>query len=78
VYLTRPGLTPLVELVEGSRRVMRAIRRNIAFSLFYNLTGATLAVAGVLSPLVAAILMPASSLTVVIASWRARTFEEAA
>jgi cation transport ATPase len=51
------------------------IRRNLAFSLLYNVAGAGLAMAGLLNPLVAALLMPASSLTVVISSWRARTFD---
>lgn len=74
VYLADPGLGSLVRLVEGARRTMRVIRRNIAFSLTYNLAAAALAIAGLLDPLVAAILMPASSLTVVVASWRSRTF----
>ncbi len=78
VYLTRPGLRSLVQLTEGAARTMRVIRRNIAFSLVYNLIGAGLAMTGQITPLIAAILMPASSLTVVIASWRARTFEESA
>ena len=76
IYLTRPGLGPVVELVTGAERTMRVIRRNLAFSLVYNVAGAGLAMAGVLNPLVAALLMPASSLTVVLSSWRARTFEE--
>ena len=75
VYLTRPGLAPLVELVRGAERTMRVIRRNLAFSLLYNIVGAGLAMAGVLDPLIAALMMPASSLTVVMSSWRARTFE---
>jgi len=74
IYLTNPGLTPLVELVDGAERTMRVIRRNLAFSLLYNVVGASAAMAGVLNPLVAALLMPASSLTVVVSSWRARTF----
>ena len=45
---------------------MRVIRRNIAFSIVYNAIGAGLAMTGHLSPLVAAVLMPASSLTVVL------------
>jgi len=49
------------------------IKRNVAFSIIYNLIGASLAVTGQLTPLVAAILMPASSLTVVLAS-RMSTF----
>jgi P-type Cu2+ transporter len=74
VYLTRPGLTPLVELMAGAGRTMAVIRRNLVFSLLYNLFGAGAAMAGMLNPLVAALLMPASSLTVVISSWQARTF----
>ncbi|HEX7019243.1 MAG TPA: heavy metal translocating P-type ATPase [Gemmatimonadaceae bacterium] len=78
IYLTRAGLRPLVDLVTGADRTLRVIRRNLAFSLAYNLVGASLAMAGVLTPLIAAILMPASSLTVVVASWRSRTFPEIA
>ncbi len=76
VYLTKPGLAPLVELIAGAEHTMRVIRRNIAFSLIYNVIGAGLAVSGVLTPLVAAVLMPASSLTVILASWRATAFRE--
>jgi Cu2+-exporting ATPase len=74
IYLTTPGLTPVVELVVGARRAMTVIRRNIAFSIVYNAIGAGLAMTGHLTPLVAALLMPASSLTVVYASWRGRAF----
>jgi Cu2+-exporting ATPase len=74
IYLTTPGLAPLVRLVAGARRAMAVIRRNIAFSIVYNAVGAGLAMTGHLTPLVAAILMPASSLTVVYASWRGRAF----
>ena len=76
VYLAREGLGPLVSLAAGARRTLRVIHRNIAFSLAYNLAGAALAVSGHIDPLIAAVLMPASSLTVVIASWRSRTFDE--
>jgi Cu2+-exporting ATPase len=78
IYLTTPGLTPIVDLVTGARRAMRVIRRNIAFSIVYNAVGAGLAMSGHLTPLVAAILMPASSLTVVYASWRGRAFRHTA
>jgi Cu2+-exporting ATPase len=75
VYLSRPGLGPLVELVEGARRTMLVIRNNIIFSIAYNILGATLAVLGILDPLIAAVLMPMSSLSVVLASWRGRSFD---
>lgn len=75
VYLARPGLAPLVELIEGSRRTMLVIRNNIIFSICYNILGATLALLGILDPLIAAVLMPMSSLSVVLTSWRSRTFD---
>ncbi len=76
VYLATPGMEPLVRLLDGSRRTMHVIRRNIAFSLAYNVVGATLAMTGTINPLIAAIMMPASSLTVILASWRSRSFDE--
>ncbi len=75
VYLTQSGLAPLGQLMRGAGRTMGVIRRNLAFSLVYNLVGAGLAMAGAINPLVAALMMPASSLTVVISSWQARTFD---
>jgi Cu2+-exporting ATPase len=74
VFLSRPGLSPLVELVEGARRTLGTIRLGIAVSLAYNLVGATLAMSGRIDPLLAAVLMPVSSLSMVLLSWGARTF----
>ena len=54
---------------------MGVIHRNLVFSLLYNLAGVGLAMAGLLDPIGAAILMPLSSLTVTINSYRARTFD---
>jgi Cu2+-exporting ATPase len=62
--LARPGLAPLERLLGGSRRTLRAIRVNLAVSVAYNVAGAALAFVGLVNPLVAAILMPVSSLTV--------------
>jgi Cu2+-exporting ATPase len=75
VYLVRPGLDSLVELMRGAGRTFGVIRRTIAFSIVYNVVGATLAMMGLINPLLAALLMPASSLTVVLASRLGRTFE---
>ena len=75
VYSARPGVAPLADLVDGARRTMGVIRRNLVFSLLYNLAGVGLAMAGLLDPIGAAILMPLSSLTVTISSYRARTFD---
>jgi cation transport ATPase len=74
VYLTRPGLTQLVDLVEGARRTMGLIRLGIGISLAYNVVGVGLAMFGLINPLVAAVMMPASSLTVLLVAWRGKTF----
>jgi Cu2+-exporting ATPase len=65
VYLARPGLEPLLELTSTARRTLRVIRRNFAAALAYNSLAIALAISGWISPLIAALLMPASSLTVV-------------
>jgi Cu2+-exporting ATPase len=75
VFATRGGLAPILEAVQGSRRTLSAIRRGIAISLAYNLAGIALAVLGVLSPLLAAIMMPLSSISVVSLALRAKSFE---
>lgn len=74
VVLTRTGMIPVLELAEGARLTLSVIRRNLAFSLCYNLAGAALAMAGIVSPLLAAVLMPTSSLTVILSSSLGRTF----
>ena len=68
VYLAEEGLNPILKLFSISASTGRTMRRNLAVSLIYNILGATLAFAGWINPLVAAILMPASSLTVVALS----------
>ncbi len=74
VAMTREGLGALVALDEGARRSMVVIRRNIIWAFAYNAVGVGLAMTGHITPLVAAILMPVSSLTVVLASWFGKTF----
>ena len=51
------------------RRTARVVRRNLALSLLYNLGAATAAFLGYVDPIVAAVLMPLSSLTVTLSSW---------
>jgi len=56
-----------------SRRALRTIRQNIGISIAYNLIMVPLAMAAVVTPLVAAISMPISSLAVIGNSARIRT-----
>ncbi|MEM1108572.1 MAG: heavy metal translocating P-type ATPase [Planctomycetota bacterium] len=63
-YTARPGLGPVAELVALSRLTVRVIRHNLWVSLAYNTTAVAIAAAGFLTPWLAAILMPISSLSV--------------
>ncbi len=74
VVLTRPGLTPVLDLLEGGQRLLLIIKRGLSFSLVYNLVGAALALTGHIGPLLAAVLMPISSITVILSSL-GRSFE---
>tara|TARA_R110002095_G_scaffold78106_2_gene67107 strand:- start:46321 stop:48780 length:2460 start_codon:yes stop_codon:yes gene_type:complete len=76
VYLNRPGLAPLKELIDGARMTNHVIYRNLLMSLVYNVIAAGLAIGGLINPLIAAVLMPISSLTVLILSFMNRAFQE--
>ncbi len=63
-----------VRLAAGlSRRTLKTIRQNIGISIVYNLIMVPLAMAAIVTPLVAAISMPLSSLAVIGNSARIRT-----
>lgn len=68
VYLSLPGLLPVAELITISKETMKVIYRNLVLSLFYNSISVVLAFTGYISPLTAAIVMPLSSLTVLIST----------
>jgi Cu+-exporting ATPase len=53
----------------------KALRVNFFFSLFYNVIGLSFAASGMMSPLVAAILMPLSSVTVAVLSFTQVNFK---
>lgn len=76
VYLSRGGVSQVWDLTSGSRRTLKTIRRGLAFSLLYNCFAASLAIAGVMHPVIAAVLMPVSSLTVITYAYRSRTFAD--
>jgi Cu+-exporting ATPase len=58
-----PRLPAFIRLCRAGKRVILA---SFALSILYNLIGLSLAVSGALSPMVAAILMPSSSLTILL------------
>lgn len=74
VALTGAGLGQLFALVDGAHQTMRTVHVNFAISLAYNLVGGALAATGTITPLIAAILMPLSGLTVTAIALRMPRF----
>jgi Cu2+-exporting ATPase/Cu+-exporting ATPase len=66
VYFSQTGLTPLKNLITLANETILIVKRNLVISSVYNISGAILALMGFIGPLEAAILMPASSLTVLL------------
>jgi Cu2+-exporting ATPase len=59
------SLMPVVAAVAIARRTMRIVRQNFGFAIGYNVLAVPLAIAGLVTPLIAAIAMSLSSLIVV-------------
>ncbi len=68
VYLTVPGLAGVEKSIVLARETMKVVRRNLVLSLIYNFISVVFVFNGVISPLMAAIIMPVSSLTVLVSS----------
>lgn len=64
IFLTQPNLHHVSEVLFLAQKAIRIVKTNLGFSIAYNLLGAGLAIAGLIGPLEAAVLMPLSSLTV--------------
>lgn len=67
-YFLRPGIEPLAPLICAAKKTKQTIYRNLSISLFYNVIGVALALGGWVTPLVAAVVMPLSSLSVLLSS----------
>ncbi len=69
VYLLKPGIESVPKLLDVARDTRSTVKRNLTISILYNAAGITLAVMGLINPLGAAIIMPVSSLTVLLSSY---------
>lgn len=67
-YFVTPGLRPIRVALEGARKLMVVRRRNLAIAFTYNIAAVSLAYAGLMSPLLCAVLMPSVSLVTIFAT----------
>jgi len=74
LFLAQPGINKIYDFFTASRRTLRLIHLNLLISAMYNIVGASLAVSGRIGPLGAAVIMPLSSLTVIVNALLSRPF----
>ena len=74
VSLDAAQLPQLARVLNFSRSAARVVRAGFLISALYNLAGVSIAAAGLLAPIVCAILMPISSATVVVFACAATTW----
>jgi Cu2+-exporting ATPase len=70
IILMGDRLSAISETVRASRHALRVIRQNLGWAVAYNAVALPLAIAGLVTPLVAAIGMSSSSLVVVLNALR--------
>jgi P-type Cu2+ transporter len=76
VFFANNRLASMVELVDASRCVAGGIRRCFAASLIYNTVTISLAISGWIHPLIAAVLMPISGMTVLAMAMSTSAFSK--
>nr|WP_116133917.1 heavy metal translocating P-type ATPase [Tropicimonas sp. IMCC34043] len=72
IVLLGEDIAPVAEAVRTARRAVRRIRENFRIATVYNVVAVPLAIAGFATPLVAALAMSASSITVSLNALRLR------
>jgi heavy metal translocating P-type ATPase len=68
IYLTKYGLEKITLILSVAHESIKLMKRNLIFSVVYNVVGVTLAIMGFMTPMIAAILMPLSSLTILFST----------
>jgi P-type Cu2+ transporter len=70
MVLQGEGLAPIAEAIDVARGARRLVFQNFAFAAVYNLAAVPLAAMGLVTPLIAAVAMSASSLIVMLNALR--------
>lgn len=73
LVLRGDGLSALPAAIRAARKAQHLAKQNIAFSLIYNVVAVPMAVLGLVTPLIAAVVMASSSIIVILNALRADT-----
>ena len=76
VVILSDELPRLIDALRHARRALRVIRQNLGWAVAYNLVAVPAAALGLVTPLIAALGMSVSSLTVVLNALRVRRMKE--
>ncbi len=74
IYLSKPGLKQLQQLLRASHKLRKVIFFNFAWAVGFNIIGTYFVLSGYLGPVVCALLMPLSSAIVVVFSTTQKYF----
>ncbi len=74
VILEASQISRLAKIIQLARRSTRIVQISFAISAIYNLIGVSIAATGILSPVICAVLMPISSISVVLFACGATTW----
>jgi heavy metal translocating P-type ATPase len=64
-YLLNNDLCTILDFIDHGHITCQTLKRNKVFSVFYNLTAGTFALLGYINPLIAAVMMPLSSILLI-------------
>jgi P-type Cu+ transporter len=66
IYAPQKNLNAILEIFEISKKIQSTLKANLFFAVLYNTIGGILALLGLVNPLVAAVLMPISSVIITL------------
>jgi Cu2+-exporting ATPase/Cu+-exporting ATPase len=65
VHFLKPGVSKIIDLINSSKRLYFLLKTNLSISFIYNISFGAMALSGLITPFLTAVIMPISSFVVV-------------